>query len=116
MCRVTSFFYNFSVPALRHCHVESVLLPDAPQAFYLAAGLYHVLSRELHLPMMNDTNSHGTRMSAIDCQACVIGPGFSSKLTLNHGDLVLNPHMDNCETRPDPFVGKVLLTPLLQKV
>ena len=28
-----SVFYNFKVPALRNCHVELVLLPDAPQAF-----------------------------------------------------------------------------------
>ena len=113
---LTSLFYNFSVPALRNCHVESVLLPDAPQAFYLADGLYHVISRTRHLPMMNDTHSHGTRMSTIDCQACVIRPGCSSKLTLNHGDLVLNPDMDYCETRPEPFVAKVQLTPSLQKV
>ena len=65
---------------------------------------------------MNDTHSDGTRMSTIDCQACVIRPGCSSKLTLNHGYLVLNPDMDYCETRPEPFVAKVQLTPLLQKV
>ena len=28
-----SLFYTFSVAALRNCHVESVLLPDAPQVF-----------------------------------------------------------------------------------
>ena len=113
---LTSLSYNFSVPALRNCHVESVLLSDAPQAFYLADGLYHVISRKCHLPMMNDTHSHGTRMSTIDCQACVIRPSCSSKLTLNHGDLVLIPDMDYCETRPEPFIAKVQLTPSLQKV
>ena len=112
---LTSLFYNFSVPALRNCHVESVLLPDAPQAFYLAGGLYHVISRKRHLPMTKDTNSHGTRMSTIDCQACVIRPSYSSKLTLNHGDLVLNLDMDYCETRREPFVAKVQLTPSLEK-
>ena len=66
--------------------------------------------------MMNDTNSHGTRMSTNDCQACVIRPGCSSKLTLNHGDLVLNPGMDYFETRPEPFIAKVQLTPSLRKV
>ena len=65
---------------------------------------------------MNDTHSHGTRMSTIDCQASVISPGCSSKLTLNHGDLVLNPKMDYCETRPEPFVAKVQLNPSLQQV
>ena len=66
--------------------------------------------------MMNDTSSHGTSMSTIDCQACVIRPGCSSKLTLNQGDLVLNPDRDYCETRPDPFVARVQLTPSFQKV
>ena len=64
--------------------------------------------------MMNDTHAHGTRMSTIDCQACVIRPGCSSKLTLNHGDLVLNPDMDYCETRPEPFIAKVQPTPSFQ--
>ena len=65
---------------------------------------------------MNDTNSHGTRMSTIDNQAFFIRPGCSLKLTLNHRDLVLNPDMEYCETRPEPVVAKVQLTPLLRKV
>ena len=87
-----------------------------PQTFYLANGLYHVSSRKRHLPMMNDTDSHGTRMSTIDCQACVIHPGCPLKLMLNHRDLVLNPDMDYCETRPQPLVVRLQLTPLLQRV
>ena len=66
--------------------------------------------------MLNDTDSHGTRMSTIDCQASVIHPGCSSKLTLNHGDLVLNPDMDYRETRPEPFVARLQLTPSLQRL
>ena len=108
--------YNFSVPALRNSQIESVLLLDPPQAFYLTDGLYHVNSRKRHLPMMDDTHAHGTRLSTIDCQACVIRPGCSSKLTLNHGDLVLSPDMDYGETRPEPFIAKLQLTPSLQKV
>ena len=46
---LTSLFYKFSVPTLRNCHVYSVLLPDASQAFYLADGLYHVISCKRHL-------------------------------------------------------------------
>ena len=61
--------------ALRN-HVESVPLPDAPQASYLADGFYHVISRNSYLLMMNDTDFHGTRMCSIDCQACVIRPGW----------------------------------------
>ena len=62
------------------------------------------------------SHENATRMSTIDCQVCVIRRSCSSKLTLNHGDLVLNPDMDCCETRPEPFVAKVQLTPSLQKV
>ena len=28
-----SVFYNYDVPSVRNCKVESLLLPDAPQAF-----------------------------------------------------------------------------------
>ena len=91
---LTSLFHNFSGPAHRKCHVEPVLVPDAPQAFYLADGHDHVISRKLHLLLLNDTNSHRTKRSAIGCQACVIRPNCSSKLTFNHRDLVLNQDMD----------------------
>ena len=64
---------------------------------------------------MNDTYSDGTRMSNIDCQACVVRPGCSSKLTLKHRDLVLNPDMYYSETRPGPFVARMQLTSSLQK-
>ena len=37
---LTSLFYNFSVPALRNCHVESVLFFDTLQAFHLAGCLF----------------------------------------------------------------------------
>ena len=67
MLCLTSLFCKFSVPALPNCHVESVLLADAPQTFNLADRLYHVISRKRHLHMMNDTHSHGTRKSTIDC-------------------------------------------------
>ena len=42
---LASLYYNYDIAALRNCKVESVLLPDAPQAFYLADGLYHIISR-----------------------------------------------------------------------
>ena len=113
---LTSLFYKFSVPALRNCPVESVFLPNAPQAFHLADDLYHVISRERPFPMMTDTDSQGSRMSTIDCQACVIRPSCSSKLTLKHGNLVFNPDMDYCETLPEAVVARVQLAPSLQKI
>ena len=30
---LASVFYNYDVPSVRNCKVESILLPDAPQAF-----------------------------------------------------------------------------------
>ena len=66
--------------------------------------------------MMNETDFYGTRTSTIDCQACVIRSGCSSRLTLSHGDLASNAETDNCETRPEPSVIRVQLSPLSQKV
>ena len=57
--------------------------------------------------MLTNTDSLGATMSTIDCQAYVIRPGCLSKFTLNHGGLVMNPDIDNCETRPDPPVARV---------
>ena len=55
-------------------------------------------------------------ISTLRCQACLIRPSCSSTLTFNHGDLVLTPDMDFCETRPEPFVASVKLTPSLEEV
>ena len=77
------------------------------------------LSRHLrkhHLAMRNDTDSYGTRLPTFDCKACVLHPDCSSKLTLNHGDLVLNLDMDYSETRAELFVARVQLTPSLHRV
>ena len=113
MC-LTSLFFNFCVSAHRSCDFESVVLPDDPQAFRLADDLYHVLSRKCQ--MINDNDSHGTRMSIMDCRACVVRPGCSTKQTLNNGDLLLNWATDYCETRQEPFVAGLQLTLSLQKV
>ena len=37
-------------------------------------------------------------------------------LTFNHGDLILTPDMEFCQTRPEPFVALVKLTPCLAAV
>ena len=113
---LTSRDYNISNPALRKCHVELVLLPDAPQGSYLADSLHHVFSRKRIFPMMNDTDSHAFRMSMINCQACVSCPCFLSKLTIKHGDLILNQDMDGSEIYPEPFVAWVQITPSLGKI
>ena len=106
---LTSLFYKFSVPAPQNCHVESVLLPDAPRLFTWQMVFTTPSHLKLHFPMMNDYSRHGSRMSTIDCKACFLCLGCSYKLTLDHGDLVSNPDMDYCEARPKPFVARVQL-------
>ena len=113
---LTALFYMYDIPALRNCVVESVLLPEAQQASYLADGLYHVISRNPTLQLKNDTRGLPVYISTLRCQACLIRPSCSSALTFNHGDLVLTPDMDFCETRPEPFIALVKLTPSLQEV
>ena len=113
---LTSLFYEYSISALRNCLVDSVLLPEAPQASYLADGLYHVISRTARLQVKNDTNGLPVSIPTLQCQACLIRPSCSSTLTFNHGDLVLTPDMHFCETRPEPFVAFVKLTPALAAV
>ena len=107
-----SLFYNYDIPSLRNCKVESVLLPDAPQAFYLADGLYHVISRNPNIQMKNDSRLAGFSISTLSCQACLIRPSCTSTLSFNQGDLVLSPDMDFCESKPEPLVASIELTPL----
>ena len=113
---LTSLCYEYSILALRNCLVDSVFLPEAPQASYLGDGLYHVISRTAHLQVKNDTDGLPVSISTLQCQACPIRPSCSSILTFHHGDLVLTPDMDFCETRLEPFVASVKLTPSLAAV
>ena len=113
---LASLFYNYDVPSVRNCKVESILLPDAPQAFYLADGMYHVVSRHPALRMKNDSRSAGFTISTLTCQACIVRPSCSSTLSFNQGDLVLTPDMDFCETHPLPLIASIQLTPSLDQV
>ena len=113
---LSSLMFDYAIPALRNCPAHSVLLPDAPQAFYLAEGLYHVISREPLLHMKNASDIHGVSVSMIPCQACILRPSCHSTLTLNQGDLVLEPDMDYCSTSPEPFFAAIELIPSLEKV
>ena len=110
-----SLYYNYDIPALRNCKVESVLLPDAPQAFYLADGLYHIISRDPHIQMKNDSGSDFS-ISTLSCKACLIRPSCSSTLSFNQGDLELRPDLDFCKTKPEPFLAKIQLTPSLDQI
>ena len=113
---LSSLMFDYAIPALRNCPANSVLLPDAPQAFYLAQGLYHVISREPLLHMKNASDIHGVSVSMIPCQACILRPSCDSTLTLNQGDLVLEPDMDYCSTSPEPFFATIELIPSLEQV
>ena len=113
---ITSLSYEYSIPALRNCLVDSVLLPEAPQVSYFAGDFYHVISRTARLEVENDTDGLPVSISTLQCQACLIRPSCSSTFTFNHGDLVLTPDMDFCESRPEPFVASVELTPSLAAV
>ena len=109
-------FQNYDVPSVSNCKVEPILLPDAPQAFYLADGMYHVVSLHPALRMKNDSRSAGFTISTLTCQACMVGPSCSSTLSFNQGDLVLTPDMDFCETHALPVIASIHLTPSLDQV
>ena len=97
---LASLFYDYDVPSVRNCRVESILLPDASQAFNLADGMYHVVSRHPALRMENDSRSAGFTISTLICQACIVRPSCSSTLSFNQGDLVLTHNMDFRESHP----------------
>ena len=93
--------------------MDSVLLPEVPQASYSANGLYHVISRTARLQDKNGTDALPVSISTLQCQACLIQPSCLSTFTFNHGDFFSSPDMDFCEIRPKPFVASVKLTPPL---
>ena len=113
---LSSLMFDYTIPALHNCPANSVLLPDVPQAFHLAEGLDHVFSREPLLHMKNASDIHGVSVSMIPCQACILRPSCHSTLTLNRGDLVLEPYMDYCSTSPEPFFGTIELIPSLEQL
>ena len=86
--------FDYAILALRNCPATSVLLPDASRAFYLAERLYHVISLESLLHMKNASDIHGVSVLMILCQVCTLRPRCHSTLTLNQGDLVLEPDME----------------------
>ena len=66
--------------------------------------------------MKNAIDIHGVSVSMIPCQACILRPSCHSTLTLNQGDLVLEPDMDYCLTSPGPFFATIELIPSLEQV
>ena len=113
---LTSLYFIQDIPALRNYPVSSVLLPEAPQATYLANGVCHFISRYPTIDIKNDSRSNGLSLSTIDCQACVLRPSCESTLYNNQGDLVLSPDMDACKTTPEPYIATIKLAPPLNQV
>ena len=113
---LASLFYNYYVPSVINWKVESILLPDAPQTFYLVDGMYHLVSRHPALRRKNDSDSDGFTISTLIRQACIVRPSCSSTLSFNHASLVLTPDMDFCETHPLPLITSFQLTPSLDQV
>ena len=113
---LTSLYLNQDVPALRNCPVSSLLLPEAPQAIYLAIGVYHLISRNPTMDIKNDSRTHGLSLLTIDCQACTLRPSCESTIYINQGDLVLSPDMDACKTTPEPYIATIKLAPPLNQV
>ena len=113
---LTSLYFNQDIPALRNCPVSSVLLPEAPQAIYLANGVYHLIFHHPTINIKNDSRSNGLSLSTIDCQACVLRPSCENTLYINQCDLVLSPNMDACKTTPEPYIATIKLEPPLNQV
>ena len=113
---LTSLYFNQDIPALRNCPISSVLLPEAPQAIYLANGVYHLNSRNPTMDIKDDSRSNGLSLSTIDCQARVLRPSCESTIYINQGDLVLSPVMHACETTPEPYLATIKLAPSLNQV
>ena len=91
--------------------MESVFLPDAPQASYLADGTYHIISRDPNIQMKNDSGAARFPISTLSCQAFVVRPSCKSKLSFNQGDLKLVPDMDFCKNNPETLLVTIELTP-----
>ena len=113
---LTSLHFNQIIPALRICPVSSVFLPEAPQAIYLANGVYRFISRNPTMDIENDSRTHGLTLSTIDCQACVLRPSCASTIYNNQCNLVLSPDMDAYKTIPESYTATNKLAPPLNQV
>ena len=112
--RLPYLYYNYDITALRNRKVESILLLEAPQAFYLADGLDHIISRDPHIQMRKDSGNDFSS-STLSCKACLIRPSCSSTVFCNQGDLELRPDRILCKTNPEFLLAKIQVTPSLDQ-
>ena len=64
----------------------------------------------------SDRSLSGFTFSTLTGQAFIVQPGCSKNLSLSHGDLVLTPNIDFCETHPLLFIAPIHLTPSFDQV
>ena len=73
--------------------------------------MYHITSRDHNIQLKNNSGAAGFSISSLSCQACLVCPSCSSKLSFNQGDLKLFPDMDFCKNNPEPLLATIELTP-----
>ena len=66
--------------------------------------------------MKNDSRTAGLSIESLSCHACIVRPSCTSTLSFNQGDLVLTPDLDFCESKPQPLIASIQLTPSLEQV
>ena len=110
-----SLFYNYDIPSLRNCEVESVLLPDAPQVFYLPDGTYNIIPRDPNIQMKNDSGAAGFSISKFSCKACRVHPSLKTKLSFKQRVLELVTGMDLCKNSSQPLLATIELTPSIDQ-
>ena len=91
---LASLFSIYDDPSVRNCKVESIILPDAPQVFFISDSMYHIVSLHLALRTKNDIFSARFTISTLTSQACIVRHFSSSTFSFNQCDLVLTPDMD----------------------
>ena len=84
--------------------------------FYLADGIYHVISRHSSLHIKNDSRTAGLSVQLLSCNSCINRFTCTSTLSFNQGDVVFTPDMNFCETKPQPFVSSIQLARSLDQV
>ena len=114
-CQISPMF-DYAIPLFSKFPGTSVFLPDATQSFHLVEGIYHIIHREPFLITKNASDLHGVSVSMIPCQVCNLCHSCQSTITLNQGDLVLEPDMDYCSKSPENIFAIIELIPSLEQV
>ena len=79
--------------------MESGFLSDAPQAFHLADGMYHFISRDPHIQLKNDSDAANCFISTLSYQTILVRPSCKSELSINRGDQEFVPDLGFCKNK-----------------